>query len=188
MVIPSIDSQTGLLPLGRYATTLGTLRERYVDAPGFAASTTRLEIWQHFLSATQGIRSLVPVVCVWIGGSFLTEKLNPDDIDLLYWCEDNQVAQLTDSSDKLLLQLFASNKLRSETGLRVDTRVCNWHLVPEPHLTNTIEHRDYVSMRGFWDDFWMRKRTGGKHEPAHLADSLPKSGYLEVTLDGFNVL
>lgn len=188
MVLPALDSQSGLLPLGRYPATLESVQEHYVDDPSFSASTTRAEIWQHFLSATEGIRSVVPVVCVWIGGSFLTDKPDPDDIDLVYWCEDTLVDQIRDPRAMLLLQKFAENKVRPETGLRVDTRVCKWHLYPEARLTDTVEHRSYALSRGFWDDFWMRKRSGAKGDPAQLIDALPKRGYFEVSLDGFHVV
>lgn len=188
-MLPALDTQTGLLPLGRYGATLDAIKQHYVDAPQFLVSTTRAEIWQHFESATVGIRSVVPVVCVWIGGSFLTDKMDPDDIDLVYWCQDVLVDRIVaDSQNALLLQMFAENKVRAETRLRVDTRVCKWHLFPGAHLADSVEHRSYALSRGFWDDFWMRKRTGAKTDPPQIADALPRRGYFEVTLDGFNVV
>ena len=186
-MLPALDERTGLLPLGRYEATLEGIKAAFVEDPRFSASTTRTEIWQHFESATAGIRSVVPVVCVWIGGSFLTEKVDPDDIDVVYWCEDTLINQVETEQEQLLLQMFASNRLRGETGLRVDTRVCRWHLFPETHLANTAEHQNYAMERGFWDDFWMRKRSGGKGAPAQTEDALPRRGYFEVTLDGFHV-
>lgn len=185
-MFPALDTQTGLLPLGRYGVTLADVKQHYVDDARFSASTTRSEIWGHFESATEGIRSVVPVVCVWIGGSFLTDKLDPDDIDLVYWCEDSLVDQVTDPQAMLLLQLFAENQVRPRTGLRVDTRYCKWHLYPEARLADSVEHRSYALSRGFWDDFWMRKRTGQKNDPPQMADALPKRGYFELTLDGFH--
>lgn len=187
-LLPALDVQTGLLPLGRYSATLDDIKEHYVDAPRFAESNSRAEIWQHFDSATQGIRSVVPVVCVWIGGSFLTDKLDPDDIDLVYWCEDVLVDRVTDPQAQLLLQLFAQNQVRAQTGLRVDTRYCRWHVDPEADQGASDKHKSYVLHRGFWDDFWMRKRSGAKGDAPQRADALPKRGYFEVPLDGFHVI
>ncbi|MFZ4841127.1 DUF6932 family protein [Mycetocola saprophilus] len=182
-----LDSQTGLLPVGRYGATLDAIKQSYVDAPQFQTSTTRAEIWQHFESATDGIRSVVPVVCVWIGGSFLTDKMDPDDIDVVYWCQDVLVDRVVaDPQAGLLLQIFALNQVRAQTGLRVDTRYCKWHLYSGAHLADSVEHRSYAQSRGFWDDFWMRKRSGTKNDPPQIADALPKRGYFEVTLDGFH--
>ncbi|ASE10959.1 Uncharacterised protein [Kocuria rhizophila] len=63
-MLPALDEQTGLLPLGRFAASMDEIKSHYVDDLRFAESTTRAEIWQHFESATEGILSVVPVVCV----------------------------------------------------------------------------------------------------------------------------
>lgn|GEM_PF-763472 len=154
--------------------------------PRFAKSATRAEIWQHFESATDGIRSVVPVVCVWVGGSFLTDKIDPDDIDLVYWGEDVLVDQVTDPKDRYILQMFGMNQVRPATGLRVDTRYCLWHVFPEADRAHSVEHQSYALNRGYWDDFWMRKRNGAKEDPPQRPDALPQRGYFEVTLDGFH--
>lgn len=185
-MLPALDEQSGLLPLGRFGASLEDIKAQYVDAPRFSASTSRREIWQHFESATEGIRSVVPVICVWVGGSFLTDKMDPDDIDLVYWCEDAHVDQVTDPRARMILQLFAGNQVRQETGLRVDTRYCRWHVFAEADRSASVEHLAYAQQRGYWDDFWMRKRSGEKHAQPQRADALPRRGYFEVTLDGFH--
>lgn len=186
-MLPALNADTGLLPLGRFGATLEDVKRDFVDAARYAGSETRSQIWQDFESATQGIRSVLPVVCVWVGGSFLTEKLDPDDIDLVYWCRDSDVQQArSDVQSALMLEMFATNQVRNCTELRVDTRVCHWHLFAEPYLSDTEEHKRYAFERGFWDDFWMRKRSGEKGDPAQLADALPRRGYFEITLDGFH--
>lgn len=185
-MLPVLDAQTGALPLGRFCVTLDEIKRDFVDAARFSGSSTRNQIWQDFWSATAGLRSIVPVVSVWVGGSFLTDKLDPDDIDLVYWCHDDLVNQVADPHDRMMLQLFANNQVRTVTGLRVDTRYCQWHLYPEADRSSCPEHQAYVAARGYWDDFWMRRRTGVKSDPPQLADALPKRGYFEVELDGFH--
>ncbi|GAA2238506.1 hypothetical protein GCM10010401_08450 [Rarobacter faecitabidus] len=185
-MLPGLDTRTGALPLGRFGATLDQIKRDFVDADYFSASSTRKQIWQDFWSATAGLRSVVPVISVWVGGSFLTDKLDPDDIDLVYWCQDNLVNQVADPRDRELLQLFADNLVRRATGLRVDTRYCQWHLYPEADRSSCLEHQAYVTARGYWDDFWMRRRAGTKDAPPQLADALPKRGYFEVELDGFH--
>lgn len=185
-MLPGLDTRTGALPLGRFGVTLDEIKRDFVDADRFSNSITRKQIWQDFWSATAGLRSVVPVISVWVGGSFLTDKLDPDDIDLVYWCQDTLVNQVSDPQDRELLQLFATNQVRAKTGLRVDTRYCQWYLFPEADRSTCLEHQQYVYQRGFWDDFWMRRRTGAKGDPPQLADALPKRGYFEVELDGFH--
>lgn len=100
-------------------------------------SATSAEIWQHFEPATDGICSVVPVVCAWVGGSLLTDKIDPDNIDLIYWGEDVLVDQVTDPKDRYILQMFGTNQVRPETGLRVDTRAFSGSLhVTGPGITS----------------------------------------------------
>lgn len=93
---------------------------------------------------------------MWVGGSFLTDKLDPDDIDLVYWCEDVLVNQINDPKDRYILEMFGTNMVRKVTGLRVDTPYCLWHLSPEADRASSAEHQSYALYRGYWDDFWMR--------------------------------
>ncbi|BAU96216.1 hypothetical protein N24_1954 [Corynebacterium suranareeae] len=51
-MLPALDEQTGLLPLGRFSASLDEIKANYIDDPRFAESMTRSEIWHHFESAT----------------------------------------------------------------------------------------------------------------------------------------
>ena len=187
-MLPAIEPATGALPVGRYPTTLGEIRTAYVDAPALSASTTRAEIWTHFESATAELRRIVPVAYVWIAGSFLTSKLDPDDIDVVYWCEDRLVDLVTEVRDKQILDMFAKNNVRAVTSLRVDTRYGRWHVHPDADRIPTARHQSYAQTRGFWDDFWLRSRSGAKTDPRVREDALPRRGYVEVILDGVYVV
>lgn len=61
-MLPALDADTGRLPLGRFGATLEDVKRDFVDATRYADSETRSQIWQDFESATQGIRSVLPVV------------------------------------------------------------------------------------------------------------------------------
>lgn len=187
-MLPPVDAVSGSLPLGRFGAELAEIKATFVDAPEWAGSTTRAAIWNDFESATAGIRSVVPVAWVWVGGSFISNKLDPDDIDVVYWCEDRFVDRVTDPREKYILQLFATNQVRAKTKLRVDTRYCRWHVFPEATQRRTIEHNAYSADRGYWDDLWLRKRSGAKTDPPVRDDALPRRGYAEVMLDGLYVV
>lgn len=187
-MMPSFDPTTGLLPLGRYAATLDDVRAAYVDAPEFSRSTSRAAIWAEFESATNELRRIVPTVCVWLAGSFMTDKLDPDDIDTIYWCEDRHIANVSDPTDRMILQWFATNAVRANTGLRIDTRYGEWHVYPEAAFSVSAEHQSYVQRRGYWDDFWQRRRSGAKTDPPVRTDALPRTGYVEVILDGLDAI
>ena len=187
-MLPAFESATGALPVGRYPTTLAEIQAAYVDAPELAASTTRAEIWSHFESATTELRRIVPVAYVWVAGSFITTKVDPDDIDVVYWCEDRLVDLVSNFRDKQILEFFAKNEVRGRTGLRVDTRYGRWHVHPDADRIPTAQHQSYSQTRGYWDDFWLRSRSGAKTDPRVREDALPRRGYLEVILDGVHVL
>lgn len=187
-MLPALDPATGALPIGRFPAAMSQVRANFVDDPQYAGSSTREEIWTHFESATAELRRIVPVAYVWIAGSFITSKLDPDDIDVVYWCEDRHVDAVSDLGDKHILEMFAKNRVRVTTGLRVDTRYGRWHVHPDADSVTTAMHVSYSQMRGYWDDFWLRARSGSKTAPRVRDDALPRRGYLEVTLDGVHVV
>lgn len=186
-MIPALEP-SGLLPLGRYPATRREITQRFVDAPEFAASGTRREVWTHWLEATDRLRTLLPVCAAWLGGSFLTARQDPDDVDAVYLIDTREAFQLRvrDPDGARVLAVFAmGDELRKRSGLRVDTFVLEWPLLPGP-VPNALFGQQYLASRGYWDDFWQRTRTGAKGT-LDPADALPRRGYVEVILDGWNV-
>ena len=121
----------------------------------------------------------------WIGGSYLTIKEEPDDIDCVYLVDTEDVLGLPDSS-RAVLQAFAGGKvLRNSFGLRLDTFVLHW--VSTSGVQRAApEVREYHSSRGYWDDLWSRLRSGSKSAAPVRLDSHPRRGYVEVILDGYS--
>lgn len=117
-MVPPLDAATGLLCLRRHHVTLDAVKAHYVDAPEFCSSATRHEIWADFEDATEVFRGIRPTAYVWIAGSFVTNKLDPDDLDLIYWCEDRLVDAVSDPATNCTLQMCSR---RSRCGLRRDT-------------------------------------------------------------------
>ncbi|GGD32948.1 hypothetical protein GCM10010915_11680 [Microbacterium faecale] len=187
MSIPALNTD-GVLPLGRHHVTLADVEARYVRDPQFAQSSSRVEIWDHFKTVTSELQKIVPVAYVWVSGSYISNKQDPDDIDVVYWCEDRHVSAIADPRDRMILQMFATRAVRSTTGLRVDAGMAQWHVYPEAASGPSNEHLSYIQMRGFWDDFWLRRRSGPKGAPPVREDALPRAGYLEMMLDGIHVV
>jgi hypothetical protein len=165
------------------------VRARFVDHPDFAASTSRAGIWNEWQQATEVLHRVTPIASVWLSGSFTTTKLNPGDIDCLYWLDSDDViaAQRSGDAARNILGLFANNALGDPPfSLHLDTFVASWRSIPEPHLADADDWR-YWRDRGHWDDFWQRRRspaTEAGATPTRI-DSLPRRGYLEVEIDGF---
>lgn len=175
----------GLLPIGRFPATQAEVATQFVTDAAWATSTTRNQIWQDWLVALAWVKNVLPVPCVWLGGSFLTSKTDPDDLDVVFVLDARQAAAVADPFDRAFLLLVSSGKaFRHSTGKRLDTFVINW--VPDPDGQKLAPgFAQYADARGYWDDLWQRKIAGPKSSPRVPADALPRRGYLEVVVDGF---
>lgn len=72
-----------LLDAGIHHITSHKLKEIAVDA--FPSDTRRAELFGKFLAWRGALRALGVGGAVWLDGSFLTSKVGPDDIDLIFW-------------------------------------------------------------------------------------------------------
>lgn len=186
-MIPAIAPGASSFEVGRYSSTLAELHAEYVAAPGFVSSSTRAAIWGDFVSATTLLQSVVAVATVWVGGSFTTSKVDPSDIDCLYWVEADlaEAAKSTGRRASNVLGAFAKPNTLKSMGLRVDHYLMNWRSVPDPSLADSDDWK-YYRDRGHWDDWWQRERQSPTGAPAARPDSVQRRGYLEVILDGFS--
>jgi hypothetical protein len=172
---------SGLLPLGRHPATESEIEAMFVADAVFAASTTRADIWRDFQRARATLAHTIPLLAAWIGGSFSTAKLAPDDIDVV-WIVDGRAYPTLDRQSAQILSVFGQGKvLRTMTGLAVDSYVITWLPIPAPDVENNPTHGSQAAWRGYWDDFWLRKPQSAKSLPPTAADSVPRRGYLEVT-------
>jgi len=182
MLIPLLDSATGALPVGRYQASVDELHSTFVEGK----APVREKVWNDWQQATAFLRRHVPVAAAWLGGSFFTNKDEPDDIDCVYWVDymDLNAARFNAESARVIEIFAGQRKLRDLVGLQVDTFVVAWFCCPDVSQAMP-DTRSYWQSRGQWDDFWSRMRTGTKGAPAVRDDALPRRGYLEVTFDGF---
>lgn len=188
MPVPALSGIPGCLPLGRYLCTLDEVQAAFVDAAWAAGSSTRPEIWDHFGEARTMLTDQFGediVGLVWIGGSFTTDKLDPDDIDTTFLIEPKAFADLSNNQKQKLLRFGHKNRLREKTGLRVEPFLLVQRRVAMPFKTASLnaEEIGYFEKRGMWDDWWLRNCSSvDKDEEPTVADSAPVRGYLEVML------
>jgi hypothetical protein len=121
---------------------------------------------------------------LWLGGSFVSTKLNPSNIDLTVLIDEASAAAMRGlPGTRWLTSAFHRDARLQEFGvspLRVGYRPIVSVFRPE-----ALDSQDqaYLRERGAWDDWWQRCRPEGvgKTEPT-LESAAPRRGYLEVTL------
>jgi hypothetical protein len=182
-VIPDLTA-LGDLPLGRFPASEHAIRGRFVEDAHFNGSTTRNDIWDHYLLARQALVGILPIAAVWIGGSFVSGKIDPDDIDVVWLLDGANYPALTPAEQGILGAFATKGVLRANTGWRVDSFLLQWIPVVVPNPGHPM-HVSYFYARGHWDDFWQRKRVAAGAALPASAGTVPQRGYLEVMLGGY---
>jgi len=185
-MIPSITTGGTSFDVGRYPSTLSEIETRFVNDPQFGSSTTRRAVWQEWTAATEFLETVAPIACVWLAGSFTTSKLDPSDIDCLYWFDVAKVESAAAASPeaRAILSIYSNNLVKSVLNLRVDSFVAAWRSIPKPSEADYFDW-EYYQNRGHWDDFWQRERITPKESDPRREDTLLRRGYLEVAFHGF---
>lgn len=70
----------------------------------FATSETRLEIYEQFCEWLNRLTEILPPSYIWLDGSYLTSKVNPNDLDLVvfYRPEDIVSAEMANDLDSMI--------------------------------------------------------------------------------------
>ena len=151
----------GLLVPGRHKVTAADFKATFVDA--FPNSATRAPLHQRWLRHRAAILSHVPVVSQWIDGSFVTDKENPGDIDLVTVMQASDFDALSSVAQSLLDSLLHGKATKAAWGM--DSYAV--FLVPVGHAAETAVQK--AAER--WHHEWSRVRG----QPSAT------KGYLEVT-------
>ena len=177
--LQDIGTERNVLPLGRYLCTLDELRDRFVPEE----SDKRKKIFAAFQFIIGLLKEAFGSVCeVWVGGSFVTSKEEPGDIDAVFVIR----ADLFDHARDTELGRFAIWGLNTKHGFSslIDAFVLFIHPTGVDNEAVAEGEYDYMKSRGYWDQFWSKTRSVTVEE---TGESYPSAGYLEVMLDGFGV-
>lgn len=145
----------------------------------------RARHWGDFKSALDLLKTAVPVSRVWLGGSFISAKERPSDVDAIFFVRYKHVviARRDPETAHILGTFTLGHGFKDETGLQVDAFLVAWALDP-PGEGGPQAVGQYFYLRGQWDDFWERCRSGAKNAPPVESDAYQRRGYLEVKIDG----
>lgn len=108
--------------------SLAELRSRFVDE--MPDSTSRLEIWDGWMSHREAIEAFSIDYATLVNGSFTTTRLNPVDIDVCYVLDAVAVSALARPANQELDRLF--NGLECKSRYRCDPYYIPWY--PMTHL------------------------------------------------------
>nr|WP_203615028.1 hypothetical protein [Streptomyces sp. SID13726] len=182
--------------MGRYSVSFDEAESLLVSAPQFEDSRTRTRLWDglhdyldRFLTLedayADALGGLPLIHSLWLGGSFVSAKLDPANIDVTLLIDTRaERAVRGKAGSKWLTSAFQSrSRMREKFGvspLRIGYR-------PVPHVFEperfTPDERTYFTERGVWDDWWQRCRLPDAEDRSPSEDSAaPARGYLEVRL------
>jgi hypothetical protein len=180
---------------GRTQTTLADARQLLVADPAFASSTTRADLWDglerylaRFFDLEVRHASLLDdrelVRCLWLGGSYVSSRSDPSNIDVTVCIDDGaRLALKGKQGSKWLSQAFSREERKKEFGVSpLELRYRPVVSVFRSRVTDADDQK-YLQDRGGWDEWWQRCRDpeADTGEPT-LATVEAKRGYLEVVL------
>lgn len=151
-VLPDFDtygniapSRSGFVLGSSFTVGLDELQERFVMA--YPASTTRVAIWSGWMEHRRQIEAMGLQYYSVVNGSFCTDKLNPNDLDLGLVLDGPRVDSLPVDDRQSLLLLF-------------DATYCKLHYRCDPHPISAYEfgHRRF---RQFMDSMNYYSRLFG---------------------------
>ncbi|MFD5218542.1 DUF6932 family protein [Streptomyces tendae] len=194
-MLPSF-APNGFLPLGRYSVSFDEAESTLVSAPEFRESATRTQLWdglhgylERFLALedtyADELGGLVLVHRLWLGGSYVSAKIDPQNIDatLLIDTRAERAVRGKPGSKWLTVAFKSRDSVKERYGVsptRVGYRPVGNVFRPE---RMTPEERTYFMERGVWDDWWQRCRLPDHAVRSPSEDSaVPARGYLEVRL------
>jgi hypothetical protein len=148
---------------GIHAATVEEVHHALVAA--FPQSTTRLEIFEQWQELTEEIRELVKVESQWLDGSFVSRKLDPNDLDLT----TTYSAVEGDSLDEA--GRHALSRLLSGPNNEKFTRIDSW-----PTPVYPVDHPAYKWLAADREYF----RTGMFARDDRTPTAIEK-GFVEVT-------
>jgi hypothetical protein len=156
------SSEGDRLPAGRHVATIGEIEAFFVDA--FPTSTRRRPLFESFKVMRVAITRVVPIREQWLNGSFVTDKLEPADIDVVTIVEGSEFDALDGSAQMLLKGLVHAKVTQYMHG-------CDSYLMA--HYPAASSHRStYDHAEAYWDGWF----------GVHRVDGRPK-GYVQVVPD-----
>jgi hypothetical protein len=146
----ALTLQGDRLPPGGHAATVDEIELALVDA--FPASKTRRPLFEQWRNVVAAIERILPIQEHWMDGSYVTAKLDPNDIDIVTYLDHQDFDGLDDVAKTLLAGLVSNKVSQALHG-------CDSYWVvayPEGHPLRAA----YEQSRSYWEHWLGTDRTG----------------------------
>lgn len=162
MPVPPFEP-SGFLPAGRHSATPAEMKASLVLP--FVSSVRRSRIFDNWERHLAALRHLVAVSRQWIGGSFVSAKPEPGDIDVCSFVDGPTVDALS-QQEQDLIRFMAAGK-HTQAFWTVDSYVVTEYPVGSPHRSK------YEDALRYWSSWW------GQSRPDDHGNVQPR-GFLDV--------
>lgn len=134
----------GWLPVGKHRVTVDEFREHFVDA--FPESRTRSRLFRRWERHREALASILPIKTQWIDGSYVTNKLDPEDVDLVTVMDGLAFEALAPALQDMAGALLGGNKTKVIWG--VDSYPLFEY--PDEHPAKAAADAAAVEWHSFW--------------------------------------
>ena len=140
----------GYLTPGFHDWTHDEIKKNLVDS--FQNSAGRETIFRGYLQLVIEITQLVDTAEQWLDGSYVTNKINPGDIDLVSIIDKDKVDCLDPDKQEQLMKLLAG----PDTKI---THHCDSYFVPK--VPDNHPHKDSIDKAlAYWENWFGTDRNG----------------------------
>ncbi|NGO10077.1 hypothetical protein G5C60_21400 [Streptomyces sp. HC44] len=182
--LPVFDPVTECPPPGRFPLSWDEVESELVKAERFAESSTRRALLQELELHFALVEMATGVVGrLWLAGSFVSGKLDPEDVDVTYlipsdaYSRTNEDPETVDDLDNLGTKDWCVAK-----GMRVDAYVlrqpetADFRSLGVTGAMAPSDHKVFENL-GVYDEIWQHCRSGQNGIPSGA-----RRGYVEVLL------
>ena len=166
------------------------MQDRFVTHDEFADSATRVRNWAGFLryvEAWQGAEGMLGkkvLLGFWIAGSFVTSKLDPNDIDVspIYDLQSLESANTKPGSGQI--KKLIGNRSSIVREFHVEPFPLAWNSTKSSLFPEKLpgHEKSYLLSAGGLDDWWQRLRHVDQNGAPVHSELVAEKGYLEVIL------
>ena len=159
----SFDIQGNLKPYEKILISFEDFERNFVSA--FEENSSRYQLFQNHKQFLESFRTqITPNFVHWINGSFVTNKLNPKDIDIFCLIDYSVLEEKED----LLRAEFIGDQLRRSYNIDAYLVI----LYPENHNL----HRFTLSDKYYWNDWFTKSKMNRRRQRF-------AKGYLEIVFN-----